>query len=144
MKIGKAMRKLREINHLTQEEMAEKLNMTTNGYTQIEHDITNPNLPKIEKIAKIFDMTTLEFLDFCENGATFYISSDVHQNHDNSSSNQYIFGKQGHETLLAELQKAQLEIQYKDELLAEKEKRLVEKEREINSLRDIIEILKKA
>ena len=103
----------------------------------------NPNLPRIEQIAKIFDMTTLEFLDFCENGATFYISSDVHQNHDNSSSNQYIFGKQGYETLLAELEKAQLQLQHKDELLAEKEKRLAEREREILSLKEMIEILKK-
>ena len=46
---------LRELNGLTQDEMAEKLKMTTKGYTRIEHDLGNPNLPKIEKIAKIFD-----------------------------------------------------------------------------------------
>lgn len=143
MKIGKAMKKLREINQMTQEDMAEKLGMTTNGYTQIEYDISKPNLSKIEKIAQIFDMTTLEFLEFCESGATFYISSNTQQNSDNNSSNYYIFGKQGQETLLAELQKNELELRYKDELLAEKEKMLSAKDREIEVLRELLETLKK-
>lgn len=111
--------------------------MTTDDYAQIEWDIGNPNLPKIEKIAKIFDMTMVEFLDFCENGATFYISGDAQQNNnmDSKLSMYYLFGKAGHETLLAELEKAELTIQHKDELSEQKQN-------EINALKQIIELLK--
>lgn len=130
------MKMLRELNGLTQDEMAEKLEMTTNGYTQIERNIGNPNLPKIEKIAAIFNMTTLEFLDFCENGATFYISTDNQQTSDNYGKNYYIFGKNGHEILLAELEKAELSIKHKDELLAQKDN-------EIAALKEIIALMKK-
>lgn len=138
MKIGKIMKKLRELNNLTQEQMAEKLNMTTQGYALIEHDNSNPNLPKIEKIAKVFDMTTLEFLDFCENGATFYITGDSQQtNGDNCGSNYYLFGKQGHELLLSELEKAELTIKHKDELLEQQK-------REIEILRELVNALKKS
>ena len=136
MKIGRHVKMLRELNGLTQDEMAEKLKMTTKGYTRIEHDLGNPNLPKIEKIAKIFDMTALEFLDFCENGASFYISSNNSQTSDNNGRNYYLFGKQGNELLLAELEKAEQTIQHKNELLAEKE-------REIQTLHELVAILKK-
>lgn len=146
MKVGKAMKFLRELKNMTQEDMAEKLEMTTVGYQQIERNIGNPNLPKIEKIAKVFDMTTLEFLDFCENGATFFIVGDNQQTVDknsNNSSNYYICGKSGHETLLAELDKAKLIIEHKDELLSEKEKIISDKEREIQNLNKMIELLQK-
>ena len=46
MKIGKKLKRLREIYGFTQEAMAEKLDMTVNGYAQIERDIGNPNLRK--------------------------------------------------------------------------------------------------
>ncbi|UYZ68947.1 helix-turn-helix domain-containing protein [Moraxella bovis] len=135
--IGKTLKRLRALKGFTQEHMAEKLHMTTDGYAQIERDVGNPNLPKIEKIAKIFDMTTVEFLDFCENGATFYISGDAQQNNNTDSklSMYYLFGKNGHETLLAELEKSELTIQHKDELLEQKQN-------EINALKEIIELLK--
>ncbi|ULJ69584.1 helix-turn-helix domain-containing protein [Wielerella bovis] len=130
------MKALRELNGLTQDEMASKLEMTTNGYTQIERNVGNPNLPKIEKIAKVFDMTTLEFLDFCENGATFYISTDNQITGDNHGKNYYVFGKNGHEMLLAELEKAELAIELKDELL-------IQKDNEIAALKEIITLMKK-
>lgn len=130
------MKALRELKGLTQEEMAEKLKMTTNGYTQIERNIGNPNLPKIEKIAKVFDMTTLDFLDFCENGATFYVSTENQQINDNHGKIYYMFGKHGHEMLLAELEKSESIIQLKDELLAQKDN-------EIAALKEIIALMKK-
>lgn len=137
MKIGTAMKFLRELKGMTQDEMAEKLNMTPNGYSHIERDLGNPNLPKIEKIAKVFDMTTVEFLDFCENGATFFIGGDNQQTtHEHSSSNYYLFGKSGHETLLAELEKTNLTIKHKDELLEQQA-------REIQNLNKYIELLEK-
>ena len=137
MKIGKAMKTLRELKGMTQDEMAEKLNTCTNTYAQFERDIGNPNLPKIEKIESAFDMTTLEFLDFCENGATFYISSfNNEQTSDNHGKNYHIFGKNGHELLLAELETAETIIKLKDELLAQKDN-------EIAALKEIITLMKK-
>lgn len=137
IQIGRTLKRLRELKGLTQDDMAEKLNMTTNGYAQIERDVGNPNLPKIEKIAKVFEMTTLELLDFCENGATFYVSGDAQQNNNTDSKLNlyYLFGKSGHEALLLELEKAELTIQHKDELLQQKDN-------EINTLKEMVALLK--
>lgn len=135
MKIGTAIKFLRELKDMTQDEVAEKLHMTTNGYRQIENNISNPNLPKIEKIAKVFDMTTLEFLDFCENGATFYINGvDNNSSNSNNNNHYYICGKSGHEILLSELDKAKLTIQHQSELIQQQK-------REIENLNKLIDLL---
>ncbi|ELA09103.1 hypothetical protein MOMA_01810 [Moraxella macacae 0408225] len=122
----------------TQDEMAEVMHMSKSGYTHIEHDKGYPSLDKIEQIAKVFNMSTIEFLDFCENGATFFLSGDQVENQ-NSTYNYYVMGKNGHELLLAEMEKQRLEIQYKDELLKEKDKQIKLLEKLVGSLADIEE-----
>lgn len=133
MKIGKLLKRLREMSGKTQEEMAEEIHMSKNGYTHIEYDKGYPTLDKIEQIAKVFNMSTVEFLDFCENGATFYLAGSQIDNQ-NSNYNYYIMGKNGHELLLAELEKQRVEIQCKNELL-------IEKERQIQVLQKLVEKL---
>lgn len=90
---------------------------------------------KIEQIANIFDFSVLEFLDFCENGASFYISSEIQQASDNNSNNYYIFGKNGYELLMMQLEKAELVIKHKDELL-------LQKQAEIDLLKEMLKNLK--
>ncbi|WP_083874827.1 helix-turn-helix domain-containing protein [Moraxella macacae] len=138
MKIGKILKRLREMSGKTQDEMAEVMHMSKSGYTHIEHDKGYPSLDKIEQIAKVFNMSTIEFLDFCENGATFFLSGDQVENQ-NSTYNYYVMGKNGHELLLAEMEKQRLEIQYKDELLKEKDKQIKLLEKLVGSLADIEE-----
>lgn len=133
MKIGKLLKRLREMSGKTQDEMAEEIHMSKNGYTHIEYDKGYPTLDKIEQIAKVFNMSTVEFLDFCENGATFYLAGNQIENQ-HSSYNYYVMGKNGHELLLAELERKDLELQHKDKLL-------IEKERQIQTLQKIVDML---
>ncbi|HDL5208195.1 TPA: helix-turn-helix transcriptional regulator, partial [Mannheimia haemolytica] len=53
MKVHEKIKLLRENNHWTQDEMAQKLSMTTKGYAKIERGETISNLPKIEQIAEV-------------------------------------------------------------------------------------------
>ncbi|TRC56110.1 helix-turn-helix domain-containing protein [Mannheimia haemolytica] len=62
MKVHEKIKLLRENNHWTQDEMAQKLSMTTKGYAKIERGETISNLPKIEQIAEIFNMDICELL----------------------------------------------------------------------------------
>lgn len=138
MKIGKILKRLREMSGKTQDEMAEAINMSKSGYTHIEHDKGYPSLDKIEQIAKVFNMNTIEFLDFCENGATFFLSGNQVENQ-NSTYNYYVMGKNGHELLLAEIEKQRLELQHKNELLKEKDKQIRLLEKLAGNLGDIEE-----
>lgn len=102
---------LRENNHWTQDEMAQKLSMTTKGYAKIERGETISNLPKIEQIAEVFNMDICELLSYGEEGK-IYIN-----NTDNNLTNSFISLGNGVE----EIQRLQLIISHKDELLAHKE-----------------------
>ena len=54
MEVHDKIRVMREINQWSQEEMAEKLAMSANGYAKIERGQTNINIEKLKQIAQIF------------------------------------------------------------------------------------------
>ena len=60
MKVNEKIKFLRESKHLSQEEMANKLGMSTNGYAKIERGETRLNIPKLEQIVNILDMDIIE------------------------------------------------------------------------------------
>lgn len=62
MKVHEKIRLMRESNHLTQEEMAAKLNMSVNGYSKIERGETKVHIPKLEQIASVLDLDLLELI----------------------------------------------------------------------------------
>jgi transcriptional regulator with XRE-family HTH domain len=66
MKVHEKIRFIREAKDWSQEEMAAKLNMSVSGYSKIERGETNGYNPKLEKIAKEFDMELMELLSFGE------------------------------------------------------------------------------
>ncbi|OBX04212.1 transcriptional regulator [Gallibacterium genomosp. 3] len=123
MKLNQKIRILREQNLLTQEEMADKMNMSLNGYARIERGETKLHLDKLEKIAKIFDMDIIELIT-TDNNNIFLINenSQLSSNYYNNSPN-------------IENEKLKLIIIHKDELLKQKEK-------EIQKLEEIIALLK--
>lgn len=60
MTIQNNIRQAREMQNLTQEEVAERLSMTTSGYAKIERGATQLKFEKLEKIAQIFNMDIIE------------------------------------------------------------------------------------
>lgn len=72
MKVHEKIKLLRENNHWTQDEMAQKLSMTTKGYAKIERGETISNLPKIEQIAEVFNMDICELLSYGEEGKNLH------------------------------------------------------------------------
>ena len=51
MKINEKIKRLREGKHWSQEEMAQKLNMSKNGYAKIERGETSVSLGRLEQVA---------------------------------------------------------------------------------------------
>lgn len=66
MKTHEKIKLLRDTHHLTQEEMAEKLSMSTNGYAKMERGVTNIQVDKLEQIANVFNMDLLELMSLGE------------------------------------------------------------------------------
>ena len=56
MEVHDKIRVMREINQWSQEEMAEKLSMSPNGYAKIERGQSSINLDKLQQIANVFNI----------------------------------------------------------------------------------------
>ncbi|OOF85545.1 helix-turn-helix domain-containing protein [Rodentibacter ratti] len=133
MKVNEKIKLLREDRQWTQEEMAQKLSMTTKGYAKIERGETISNLPRIEQIAEVFDMDICELLAYGEEGKVYI------NNTDNNLTNSFIsLGNSSDE-----VQRLQQTILHKDELLAHKEEIIESQKRELALLNQLIESLKK-
>ena len=132
LKVNEKIKLLRESRQWTQEEMAQKLSMTTKGYAKIERGETISNLPRVEQIAEVFNMDICELLAYGEEGK-IYIN-----NTDNNLTNSFISLGNGSE----EIQRLQLMLTHKDELLAHKDDIIETQKRELALLREMIEKLK--
>lgn len=129
MSVNEKIRLVREAKGLTQEQVAEKLEMSKNGYGDIERGDSDIKLSKLEKLAEIFEMQLPELVDVTEKG-TLNVNFACKQNNKHLQSKVYIGSSN------AELEKQQLIIELKD-------KELAMQQREIENLKEIIALLKK-
>lgn len=128
MEVHETVRTMREINQFTQEEMAEKLGISVNGYSKLERGISKFSLEKLEQIANIFNINVSELYSAKEKGFLSFFSENIHNN-----STYYA----NSDAVASENEKLKLIIAHKDELIAQKEK-------EITHLTKIIKMLEKA
>lgn len=127
MKTHEKIRAIRESNQWTQEEMAEKLEMSAGGYAKIERGENSPNIERLQQIANIFQIDITKLLNH-DSGLVIQLGGD--NNHQTS------FYATSSSELIFEIEKLKLIIQHKDELLAQKDRELAAKEK-------IIELLQK-
>lgn len=66
MKFHEKIKFIRQLKGWSQEDVANKLEMSVNGYGSIERGETDVKLARLEKIAHIFGMELLELLDLNE------------------------------------------------------------------------------
>ncbi len=68
--LGEKIRKLREMKSFSQEYMANSLGISLGAYGKMERNQTDLNISRLEKIAEIFGMSMIDFLNFNE-GSVF-------------------------------------------------------------------------
>ncbi|CAG1771391.1 hypothetical protein BAC3_01781 [uncultured bacterium] len=124
MEVHEKIRHLRESKNWSQEEIAEKLNMSPSGYSKIERGETKVAIHKLIKIAEILETDLIELIPL--DGKNVYL-------HNNHSNNGCHFN--GSAELVFEIQKQQLQLELKD-------KEIVMQQREIENLKEIIALLK--
>lgn len=64
MQIGNKVKKLRELRNYTQQYMADRLAMTSAGYSKIERDEVSITFDKLEKISEILDIPLNKLIEF--------------------------------------------------------------------------------
>ncbi|RDF02213.1 XRE family transcriptional regulator [Aggregatibacter aphrophilus] len=130
MNVNEKIRTIREIRNWSQEDMAEKMNMSKNGYAKIERGETKLNLHKLEQIANIFNIDVLELIKNDDKNVLFFMN-DHNANYYGSNEN-----------LTSEIDRLKLTISHKDELLKQRDLVIEQKDSEISALKEIISLLK--
>ncbi|MDP8079167.1 helix-turn-helix domain-containing protein [Phocoenobacter skyensis] len=125
MKVNEKIRMVRETHNWSQEDMADKLAMSTNGYAKIERGETGLHLDKLEKIAKVFDMDLVELLSVSDKSVICLVN-------ENSTNSSNYYGSS--QELSTEIEKLKLTLIHKEELLAQQG-------REIKTLQTLVETL---
>ena len=130
MNVNEKIRTIRETKNWSQEDMAEKMNMSKNGYAKIERGETKLNLHKLEQIANIFNIDVLELIKNDDKNVLFFMN-DHNTNYYGSNEN-----------LTSEIDRLKLTISHKDELLKQRDLVIEQKDSEISALKEIISLLK--
>ena len=127
MSVNEKVRLFRELNQWSQEEMAERMNMSVAGYAKIERGETNISLHKLKQIASVLQIDLLDLVSTHDSGVIL-VGGENNQNH--FRNNYY-----GNQVAELEVEKLKLELKHKDELLKQREN-------ELETLRDIVNLLK--
>lgn len=134
MVIHNQIRFMREAKQWSQEDMAEKLDMSVSGYAKIERGETKLDINRLQKIAHIFDMDILEFMQQAEKGVVFLMSD----NGDNANYQATYYGEQA---LGQEIDKLKIIIDHKEELIQQKEYIIRQQLNELEVLRKLVNVL---
>jgi len=133
--VSEKIKFIRQIKGWSQEDMAEKLSMSINGYGSIERGETNVNLSRLEQIAEIFGIELAELVGLDEK-SIFYMSGN-HATGQHKQENCVInfLDKDGHNSELRnEVEKLRL-------ILEAKENEINARDIEIANLKKIISLL---
>ena len=132
MSVNEKIRKIREAKDWSQEQMAEKLNLSLNGYAKIERGESKIYLDKLEQIAQVFDIDVVELMQSDGKNICFQIESPLGS----------VYQGGGETQMLIEIERLKLELSHakeKEDLL----KRLLEqKDNEIQILENVVGLLK--
>ena len=129
MSVNEKIRKFREAKDWSQEQMAEKLNMSLNGYAKIERGESKIYLDKLEQIAQVFDIDVVELMQSDGKNICFQIESPLGS----------VYQGGGETQLLIEVERLKLALSHareKEELL---NKLLEQTDNEIKALRELLE-----
>lgn len=99
---------LRGLKGWSQEDMAEKMEMSLNGYAKIERGETDVQISRLKKIAGLFGIELTELFNFDGNKVL-----NLALAYENNSFNTYT-GNEGSKFCQHEIEKLQLIIEHKD------------------------------
>jgi DNA-binding helix-turn-helix protein len=132
MNINEKIRRIRESKEWSQEQMAEKLNMSLNGYAKIERGESKIYLDKLEQIAQVFDIDVVELMQSDGKNICFQIESPLGS----------VYQGGGETQLLIEIERLKMALSHandKEELL---KKLLEQKDSEIATLKKSLDLFR--
>ena len=131
MSVNEKIRKFREAKDWSQEQMAEKLNMSLNGYAKIERGESKIYLDKLEQIAQVFDIDVIELMQSDGKNICFQIESPLGS----------VYQGGGETQLSIEIERLKLALSHANDKEGLLNKLLEQKDSEIKALKEFVRML---
>ena len=131
MSVNEKIRKFREAKDWSQEQMAEKLDMSLNGYAKIERGESKIYLDKLEQIAQVFDIDVIELMQSDGRNICFQIESPLGS----------VYQGGGETQLLIEIERLKLALSHANDKEGLLNKLLEQKDSEIKALKEFVRML---
>ena len=131
MSVNEKVRKIREAKDWSQEQMAEKLDMSLNGYAKIERGESKIYLDKLEQIAQVFDIDVIELMQSDGRNICFQIESPLGS----------VYQGGGETQLLIEIERLKLALSHANDKEGLLNKLLEQKDSEIKALKEFVRML---
>ena len=131
MNINEKIRRICESKEWSQEQMAEKLNMSLNGYAKIERGETKLYLDKLEQIAQILDIDVVELIQSGEKNICFQIESPLGS----------VYQGVGESALLVEIERLKLALSHSSEKETLLNRLLEQKDSDIKALKNLVKMV---
>ena len=131
MALNDKIRELRKAQNWSQEEMAEKMEMSKNDYARIERGEGKLDWDKLQKIAAIFKIDIVQLIEAENKGFVIQQTIGFHNDDNNHHYGNNI------DSLVIEIEKLKLTVAYQKELLEQKNN-------EIQTLNTLVAVLKEA
>lgn len=138
LKIGAKLKAIKEQRRLSQEEMAEKLNMATTTYARYERNETNMDLETLAKVSKALEVPLQEFLP-----ETFQINNSPHNSQGGIVFGNFIYNSNIDDTTKELEKQLELGTQEKEYLRKQVESLLADKESLLKQIELLSALLKK-
>jgi len=148
MEVHEKIQYIRNFRRWTQEEMAEKLQMTPNGYAKIEQGKADPSLSRLEQISETLGVELAQLVGLNEKNVSNFIenyhNAFIYLHHDYINHHQQSLQNMADQTTCKhELEKANLIIEQKDKEMVYLKEMIEQKDKEIAYLKEMIELMKK-
>jgi transcriptional regulator with XRE-family HTH domain len=128
MEVCEKIHFFRQRRKWSQEEMAARLGISTNGYAKIERGETDLPLSRLEQIAKVLEIELVELFNFGEKNVFYVIGDNTLHNCNQFGNNVHSANNPDEEKMQFQLEKLYLIVQ--------------QQSKEIEYLKEIIQFLK--
>ncbi len=78
--LGKNIQKYRKLNKITQEQLAEQIDVEINSISALERGINFPATSTLEKLAKTLNVTLADLFTFAENNTCADYENEIQKN----------------------------------------------------------------
>lgn len=144
MEIHEKLRAARKSKHWSQEEMADKMGMSVNGYAKIERGETKTHNPKLPRIVETLGLSLTDLFNTNDSDANINTTTSTYSFSSYSVNNQHISSMiTASASIALEFQSMHLTNVHLQETVNSLKEKLAQKEAEIVYLKEVLELAKR-